>query len=174
MLWAWVCICSFCAVVIDAVAGTWGLALPALASAAFYLTVVTGWRGAVFPLMAAACLTDVLNGHCWPSSVILTVPVMLVALLWRRHGDCRHIGVQAALGAAIGLGYHGGVMLLEVVLVETWGWAMIRHGLRVLAGACVSGLVVMPLLCRCLDGLAHGLALPRLADVRRSGGPHVR
>ena len=174
MLWAWVCICSLCAVAAELVAGTCGLAFPALASASFYFTVVLGWRASVVPLMAAACVTDVLTGHAWPSCVILTVPVMLFALLWRRHGDCRHVTVQAFLGVAVSLGYEGGIVLLEVVLVEAWCWAMVRHSLRVLAGACVSGLVGLPLLCHCFDRLAHGLAMPRLADVQRSGVPDVR
>ena len=174
MLWAWVCICSLSAVAAELLAGTCGLVVPALASASFYFTVVLGWRASVVPLVAAASLTDVLTGHTWPSCVIMTVPVMMLSLLWRRHGDCRHITVQALLGAAIGLGYGGGIVLLEVVLVEAWCWAMVRHSLRVLAGACVSGLIGLPLLCHWLDKLAHGLALPRLADVQRSGVPHVR
>lgn len=174
MLWAWVCICSLSAVAAELLAGTCGLVVPALASASFYFTVVLGWRASVVPLVAAASLTDVLTGHTWPSCVIMTVPVMMLSLLWRRHGDCRHITVQALLGAAIGLGYGGGIVLLEVVLVEAWCWAMVRHGLHTVAASSLCGLVALPFLCHWLDRLAQGLALPRLANARRSEVPDVR
>ncbi len=153
LIWIW--LIMFLAAVLEVVAGNLGLFVPLAALAGFYLLVTFGWRSALTPILAAVMIVDATYGRNYFIGIPLTLYLTLLSLLWRRRGNCQTIPVQALPGIAVGLAWAGAVLFCESFLMEHFFWGLTRHNLWLLLQAVLGSLILLPLLCRGLDSLAH-------------------
>lgn len=173
MKWLWIIICLVTGVLTEIGVSTYGLVLPLTVVLVHYLAVVFGWRTLLVPALLGGAWLDIIYGRRPGATLAVMVAALLVATVWRRQGNCRHLVAQAAPGAV-----QGAVSLLilftsECLLVErpTWGllWHGCRMGLQFLGGAAL----LVPLLCLVLDHFAKRLGLPQYRQVQQQPQSHV-
>ena len=166
MIWVWLCVCTFVAVVLEALLGNSGLPVPLVAIVTFYFTVLLGWKSVFIPAVVAGTLLDLLLSRTFPTALMLFPGVMAVALFWRQHGDCRAISAQALPGLLIGAIIGVGRVILEVWAAELWCLGLVYRSLWLLLLFVLSSLALTPLLFAGLDRLAKGLDLPLYRKVQ--------
>ena len=170
MTTVWLFTAAWGATVAEIVAGTHGWYIPILALFCFYAAVVFGWQRTLLPAATAAVLLDTTLARTSFASVLLLVVVFWLARNWVRFGECGTAWLQAVPGAAAGLLWGGGVILTESLLVERWGWHLLRHDSWLLLQAGLSGAVFLPLVVRAADAAANRMGFPLYADVQKKRG----
>lgn len=172
MGWVWLFWCAFCAALAEIILGNYGTPVPVWGGAAVYFTVVMGWRRAFVPLAFAGTIMDMTLSRSFPVSAIALPAVMVLALFWRRHGDCRAAGLQWIPGALLGLIVGAGTAVWEIlpdgIRHGSWPW----HSLWFTVHTMAAGALLLPLLCWLLDLGASRLALPLYRDIQHHEETH--
>ncbi len=166
MLWIWLIVCAFLAVVAEAIAGRHGLVLPVCGATLFYFTVVSSWRRALVPFLVAGVVLDLTLIRTTPATALLVLPITVLALFWRWHGDCRNVPAQVIPGAMVGLMSSCGLVLMESVPIEPWSVALARRSVGIIVQTTVAGAVLLPVLTRFLDRTAEKLDFPQYSAIQ--------
>ena len=157
----WISLVAFAAVLLELTAGFYGLAVPAVSVAVFYLAAVFGWRAAVFPALLAAAVPEILFGQ-FPALALLVIPgVLALARFWRSEGNCRLLPLQAVPGAACGLLQAAVLLPIESFGQERFFWQLLAHNLWLALQMVVTGALLALLFCLFLDRLARRLGFRR-------------
>ena len=166
MIWPWIFACTFSALLLELLLCTLGLPTPVLAVAAFYFTVINGWRLTVVPFAIACAMLDITQTRTFPASVLLLPGVLALALFWRQHGDCQHQVAQAVPGSLVGVLWGAGLVLLQSAAAENWSLALALHNVWFILSMTITGAFALPLVHRYLDHTAGRLGLPRYSGTR--------
>ncbi len=157
----WISLVAFAAVLLELAAGLYGLPVPAVAVAVFYLAAVFGWRAAVFPALLAAAVPEILFGQ-FPVLPLLAVPgVMAMARFWRSEGNRRLLPLQAVPGAVCGLLQAAVLLPVESFGQERFFWRLLAHNLWLTLQMTAMGALLGPVFCHLLDRLAGRLGFGR-------------
>ncbi|OGV66849.1 MAG: hypothetical protein A3K18_30380 [Lentisphaerae bacterium RIFOXYA12_64_32] len=159
MAWVWLAFCAFFSMVLETVLGNHGVAVPVVHVVAFYLVVAFGWQRALVPMALAGTLLDVVLGRTFPCSLLALPVVMVLALFWRRQGDCRHRLVQAIPGGLVGLISGSAVIACERVLTAQLNGPLVLGLVGLLLRVSVGGAVALPVLAWVLDAAGRRLAV---------------
>ena len=170
MWFLWLICCAFSAVVIELLAGGYGLVLPVFLVTSFYFTVVRGWREPLPVLMVMGTILDLAVGRGVPAMLLLLLPVQALGQYWRKFGDCRSAGAQALPGLAMGLVIGTGLVLVLRLPGSGWGLGLLSDTIRVTTQAVVGSALLLPLECKVLDRAAKAMALSQYRKVRQGGG----
>ena len=160
MVLVWLLWCTFCAMLVEAILGNHGLLVPVLASTCFYFTVVLGWRTALVPAILVGSVLDMVLGRPIPTFFFLLPNVTLLALFWRRYGDCRRRSIQAVPGALLGGAMGLGAFILVRVPNASLGGGLLLEGIWVVVRFTVGGMLALPVVGAVLDRASSKLALP--------------
>ena len=157
----WISVVVMCAAILELAAASYGLALPALAAAVFYLTFVFGWRTVVIQAMIAGALPDLFWGRHFPAVPLLILPgVMLLARLWRAEGNPRLLHLQLIPGLACGLLQAAVLLPLESFSQEPFFWNLLLHNAWITSQYAVGGALLTAAFCYLLDPVSRKLGLP--------------
>ena len=171
MIWVWLCLCTFCAAVLEAILGNSGVPAPLVAIVTFYFTVLLGWKPVFIPAVVAGTLLDLLLSRAFPTALMLLPGVMALALFWRQHGDCKAVSAQALPGALVGAIVGVGRLVLEAWAAEPWCRGLVFRSLWLLFLFVLVSLALTPALFKGLDRLAKGLDLPLYQKVQEVPEP---
>ena len=166
MLTVWLLCSIFLALVAEVILGNHGLRVPLFALAAFYVTVVHGWRRPLVWLLLLGTCLDLAYGRSFPASLLALPAVLPVAMFWRRHGDCRHAAAQVLAGAAVGLLSALAAVLGLVLPGARWDAALGGEVILMLVEGALAGGLILPLLCLGLDAVAEAMVFDRYQQVR--------
>ena len=168
MLLIWLVLCLFCASLLELIIGSFGIALPLVVSTTMYFTVVAGWRRTLLPALAVAVVVDVVLARAFPATPATVLAAMLLALFWKRRGDCQHAIGQVIPGALCGLS-SGLIMALVLgAWLERWSFSLLLHTGVLLAHFVLGGVLLYPLLCCKLDNAAAAMNLPLYRNSQQS------
>jgi hypothetical protein len=166
MMTLWTVCCAFLALIVELVIGGYGVVLPVFPVTVFYFTVVRGWRRTAVLFLVLGTVMDLACGRTVPVAVLAVPGVQAVAMFWRRHGDCRLRGAQAAPGFAVGA-LNGALLLVLLVLPGArWGEALAGEVATLLAEVALGAAVLLPLLCAGLDAAAEQMVFDSYRQVR--------
>ncbi len=162
----WTLCCAFVALVVELVAGYYGLVLPAFPVTVFYFTVVRGWRRTAAPFLVLGSVLDLAFGRSAPVETLAVPAVQAFAMFWRRHADCRPRAVQVVPGLVAGL-VTGGLMALLLVLPGAGaGESLLAETVLLLAEAALGAAGLLPVVCAVLDGAAEQMVFDTYRQVR--------
>jgi len=167
MLFVWLTVCGFISMLLELLCGNHGLLVPLLLLSAFYFTITVGWRRTVIPFAVLGAVADLVLGRSLPALICLLPIVMMLALFWRRHGDCAMIPLQVLPGTAVGFVAVSGLLIMESLTVERLSAGLLRHSLWLLFHCTLAGALLLPFLCSLYDRLAAGMAFPCYRNVRK-------
>ena len=167
MFFLWLICCSYVAAIIEWLAGGHALVLPVFLVVAFYFTVLRGWRDVWLVLAVLGTVLDLAFGRSVPVTLMVLVPVQMLAGWWRRLGDCRHWEAQMFPGLGLGLMSGVGLLILLRIPGSDWGRGMTLDVIRVLGETVVGAALLLPLVCVVLDRGAKAMALPQYRKVRQ-------
>jgi len=150
-----------------------GWLVPVSVVAVFCLAVVSGWRPVLVPGMLFLATIDCTLGRSTPTAVVVLFPVMALAMLWRHHGDCRHLAAQVFPGLLVGGGHAVVILVFDSFLREQVTLALLMRGGWLFVVGMVSGGLCLPVLCRFHDRLARATG-GRLYVSAGTGDFHAR
>lgn len=164
MFWLWMIIVMTLAALLELVAGCNGFALPVLALAGFYFSVLGPWRGLLVPYLAIGVALDLSFARALPVHVIIMPAVLLGGRLWCLSGEVKSVPIQALpgvmVGVVAGLAGVGGQLLAghcDLSQGRYFAWFLLEN--------MAWGLLLLPLSCLALDGVARSLALRRYSRI---------
>ncbi|MBT3377255.1 MAG: hypothetical protein HN742_05110 [Lentisphaerae bacterium] len=164
-------ICTFGAICGELLSARVGGDIPLVAITTFYFVVLLGWRRPLFCGLGAAVLLDLFLMRSVPITVLLVPMAAVLALFWRRHGDCKTPGVQALPGAILGGATGTAVVLCLIVPFESFTWAFVLHCAWVWGSTLLLGVISAPLWIAALDHSAARLELPCFRDIQEHLDP---
>lgn len=166
MTWVWLVFCSFFSMLLETVLSTHGVAVPAVHAVAFYLVVAYGWQRVLVPTAVAGMMLDVVLGRVFPCSLLALPLVMVMALFWRRQGDCRHRALQVIPGALVGLVTGTVAVACERALPAQFNGQLVLGLAALILRVALGGAVALPVLAWALDGVARRLAVCDYSNVQ--------
>jgi len=166
MIWVWLGICTFGSVWGELLIARAGVTAPLVAMATFYFVVLLGWRRPLPWCLSAACLLDLFLMRPVPVTVLLVPAAAVMALFWRRHGDCGHPALQALPGGILGGAYGMAMVLCLSLPFEPLTWAFALRCAWIWGGNLILGALATPLCVAALDHSAARLELPCFRDVQ--------
>ncbi len=171
----WIILAVVVSLVLELWAGAVGLALPLLATTAFYLAVTFGWKRAFLPAATGGLVLDVTVGRSLPCMSLLVLPAVLaLAHFWRREGNCRSVQIQMVPGALAGLLQAGILLTIESFAVEHLFWRLLVRNLWVSLQLTAGGMLFLPVVIWSLDSLHKALNFPRYQTIQQQRPePHV-
>jgi len=166
MMTVWTLCCAFLALIFELLVGDHGIALPIYPITVFYFTVVRGWRRTALWFLLLGTLLDLAFGRSVPVVTLVVPGVQAFAMFWRRHGDCRTRGAQAAPGFVVGT-LSGVLMLVLLVLPGArWGAPLAGEVVVLLAEVALGATALLPLACVVLDAAAEPMVFDSYRQVR--------
>ncbi|MDQ0291594.1 hypothetical protein [Oligosphaera ethanolica] len=164
VFWLWLIIVLLLAALLELLAGGSGFAMPVLAVAGFYFAVLRHWRPLLLPYMAAGLALDLCFARVVPPHVLIMPLVLFGGRMWCFSGELKTPLVQALPGAGVGLlaslAVVGGQLLQGHAVLSQPGQVLFYVLENVLWG-----MILLPLSCLVLDGVARFLALRRYSRV---------
>lgn len=164
VVWLWLIIVLLLAALLELLAGSNGFAMPVLAVAGFYFAVLRRWRPLLLPYLAVGLALDLCFARSVPPHVLIMPLVLLGGRMWCFSGELKTPLVQALPGAGVGLlaglAVLGGQMLQGHAVFTQPGQVLLYVLENVLWG-----MILLPLCCLVLDGMARLLALRRYSRV---------
>ena len=157
----WISVAVMCAAILELATASYGLAVPVLGVAVFYLTFVFGWRAVVIQALMVGALPDIFWGRHFPALPLLILPgIMLLARLWRAEGNPRLLHMQVIPGVACGLLQAAILLPLESFSQETFFWNLLFHNAWIAGQYVVGGALLTPVVCHFFDQMSRKLGLP--------------
>lgn len=168
MVLIWTCGCAFGAILGEALISTLGLPAPLFAVTAFYFFVTHSWERSVMIFGVAGAVLDVTLMRVGFPSLVVLIPVAMMAGVWRRQGDCRNGVLQGLPGFVVGVVWGLALVLLETLPGQRFALPLIQRSATVIGGGALIGLLGLPLVRVGLDALASGLRFPRYREVTQA------
>ena len=170
----WISVVVGCAAILELITASYGLAVPAVAVAVFYLTFVFGWRAVVIQALVAGALPDIFLGRHFPAVPLLVLPgIMLLARLWRSEGNPRLLPLQVIPGIACGLLQAAVLLPLESFSQEPFFWNLLFHNVWLACQYALGGALLTPVFCHFFDQMSRKLGLPVYLMAPKPETPHV-
>ncbi len=166
-MYLWMIFILFASAMLELFLASMGVLLPFSHMGGFYFSLVYGWRRCIFPYMAFSVFLELALGRNFPTGLVAGIPVMAGAMIWRRYGNFRERGVQMLPGFCLGIVSASAAMIYSMTVSISAGGRIYAFSPVVPCLQIFGSMLLFPLYCHFLDGIAGRLDFRRYRFVHK-------